>query len=151
MPRARLRGRVVLITGGSRGLGLVLARRLARKGARIAICARDENELERAREDLAKHGADAFTVTCTEQIAGRLDTGFIARFNERRAEREHPARNEREARTGQDIAIIAAALAFRRAQTKSSEIETRQADSKWRMTGRASSMNKLARDRSNRF
>jgi len=86
-----------------------------------------------------------------EFIAGRLDTGFIARFNERRAEREHPARNERQARTGQDIAIIAAALAFRRAQTKSSEIETRQADSKWRMTGRASSMNQLARDRSDRF
>src|SRR5207248_4286032 len=68
MPRASLRGRVVLITGGSRGLGLVLARRLARKGARIAICARDENELERAREDLAKHGADAFTVTCDVRL-----------------------------------------------------------------------------------
>src|SRR5688572_15018395 len=32
------RGKVVLITGGSRGLGLVLARELAREGARLAIC-----------------------------------------------------------------------------------------------------------------
>ena len=34
-----LKGKVVLVTGGSRGLGLVLARQLAAKGARLAICA----------------------------------------------------------------------------------------------------------------
>jgi short-subunit dehydrogenase len=54
----------VLITGGSRGLGLVLARQLAEQGANITICARDEDELERARQDLQKHGADPFTVKC---------------------------------------------------------------------------------------
>ena len=37
--RYDLKGKVVLITGGSRGLGLVLARQLAAKGARLAICA----------------------------------------------------------------------------------------------------------------
>jgi hypothetical protein len=36
-----LRDKVVLITGGSRGLGLVLAREFARRGSRVAICARD--------------------------------------------------------------------------------------------------------------
>jgi short-subunit dehydrogenase len=46
------RNRVVLITGGSRGLGLVMARELAREGAHLAICARDESELQRAYEDL---------------------------------------------------------------------------------------------------
>ncbi|HJQ26796.1 MAG TPA: SDR family NAD(P)-dependent oxidoreductase [Blastocatellia bacterium] len=46
------RGRVVLITGGSRGLGLLLARELAGEGARLAICARDEDELQRAQEEL---------------------------------------------------------------------------------------------------
>ena len=46
------RERVVLITGGSRGLGLVMARELAREGAKLAICARDEQELQRAYEDL---------------------------------------------------------------------------------------------------
>jgi NAD(P)-dependent dehydrogenase (short-subunit alcohol dehydrogenase family) len=41
-------GRVVVITGGSRGLGLVLARRLAAEGARLCLLARDEEELRRA-------------------------------------------------------------------------------------------------------
>jgi 5,10-methylene-tetrahydrofolate dehydrogenase/methenyl tetrahydrofolate cyclohydrolase len=36
-----LRGKSVLITGGSRGLGLVLGREFVREGARVAICARD--------------------------------------------------------------------------------------------------------------
>ena len=38
-------GKSVVITGGSRGLGLVLARQLAAEGARITLIARDENEL----------------------------------------------------------------------------------------------------------
>jgi NAD(P)-dependent dehydrogenase (short-subunit alcohol dehydrogenase family) len=49
--------RVVLITGGSRGLGLVLARQAIAEGARVAICARDEAELARARQDLLHMGA----------------------------------------------------------------------------------------------
>ncbi len=49
--------RVVLITGGSRGLGLVLARQAVVEGARVAICARDVAELERARLDLLTYGA----------------------------------------------------------------------------------------------
>ncbi|WP_083325964.1 SDR family NAD(P)-dependent oxidoreductase [Hymenobacter coccineus] len=57
-----LTGRVVLITGGSRGLGLVLARQAVVEGARVAICARDEAELERARQDLVSYGAAAADV-----------------------------------------------------------------------------------------
>jgi NAD(P)-dependent dehydrogenase (short-subunit alcohol dehydrogenase family) len=57
-------GKSILITGGSRGLGLVLARQFAHEGANITICARDEEELRRAREDLVQHGADVFTVRC---------------------------------------------------------------------------------------
>jgi NAD(P)-dependent dehydrogenase (short-subunit alcohol dehydrogenase family) len=57
-------GKVVLITGGSRGLGLVLARGFAAEGARVAICARDQKELERARADLAARGADVFAFPC---------------------------------------------------------------------------------------
>jgi short-subunit dehydrogenase len=45
-------GRSVVITGGSRGLGLVLARQLAAEGARLTLVAREEQELERAVEDL---------------------------------------------------------------------------------------------------
>lgn len=56
--------RVVLITGGSRGLGLVLAREFAAEGARLSICARDERELENARTDLAGRGADVIATVC---------------------------------------------------------------------------------------
>lgn len=59
-----LRGRTVVITGGSRGLGLVLAREFAKEGARLAILARDADELERARADLAERGADVIAVPC---------------------------------------------------------------------------------------
>ncbi|MGN6134971.1 MAG: SDR family NAD(P)-dependent oxidoreductase [Aureliella sp.] len=45
-------GKTVLITGGSRGLGLVLARKLAAEGARVAICARDPEKLKRAVRDI---------------------------------------------------------------------------------------------------
>lgn len=54
--RIDLSGKVVAVTGGSRGLGLVISRELLRRGARIAICARDEDELERARTELAALG-----------------------------------------------------------------------------------------------
>ncbi|MBA3651374.1 MAG: SDR family NAD(P)-dependent oxidoreductase, partial [Chthoniobacterales bacterium] len=37
-------GKVVIVTGGSRGLGLTIARRLAAEGARLALFARDEDE-----------------------------------------------------------------------------------------------------------
>jgi NAD(P)-dependent dehydrogenase (short-subunit alcohol dehydrogenase family) len=56
--------KTVLITGGSRGLGLVLAREFAARGARLSICARDPGELERARADLASRGADVLAFPC---------------------------------------------------------------------------------------
>jgi len=56
--------KVVLITGGSRGLGLVLAREFASQGARIAICARDGAELATAKEDLESRGAEVFDALC---------------------------------------------------------------------------------------
>lgn len=59
-----LRGKVVLITGGSRGLGLLLAREVARHGAKVAICGRDEATLERARQELAGRGASVLAVAC---------------------------------------------------------------------------------------
>ena len=61
---ANLRGQVALITGGSRGLGLLLARELAGEGCRLAICARDAAELDTARVELENAGAEVLTVPC---------------------------------------------------------------------------------------
>jgi gluconate 5-dehydrogenase len=58
-----LGGKVALITGGSRGLGLQIAKGLGEMGAKIAISARKAGELEEARAELKKQGIDAFTVT----------------------------------------------------------------------------------------
>jgi short-subunit dehydrogenase len=46
----RLRGKIAIITGGSRGLGLALAEELGREGAKLVLSARDSEELERARK-----------------------------------------------------------------------------------------------------
>lgn len=59
-----LAGQVALITGGSRGLGLSLAREFAARGCRVAICARSAEELENARRDLEGRGAEVLTVEC---------------------------------------------------------------------------------------
>jgi NAD(P)-dependent dehydrogenase (short-subunit alcohol dehydrogenase family) len=56
--------KVVLVTGGSRGLGLLLAREFANRGARVAICGRDEAELAEASVDLRKRGATFLSHVC---------------------------------------------------------------------------------------
>ena len=59
-----LDGQVALVTGGSRGLGVLVARELARHGCDVAICARDEEELERARVWLAREGTKVLALPC---------------------------------------------------------------------------------------
>lgn len=58
------RGKTVVVTGGSRGLGLELARLLAQEGANLAICARDADELERARTELIAYGISVYAQSC---------------------------------------------------------------------------------------
>jgi short-subunit dehydrogenase len=59
-----IRGEVALITGASRGLGLLLARELARHCCPLVICARDQAELERAAGQLRAAGAEVTAVAC---------------------------------------------------------------------------------------
>lgn len=72
------RDKVVLITGGSRGLGLLLARELAEKGARLAVCARDGAELLRAAKDLESRGAKVFQTVCDVRNQSEVDQTVAA-------------------------------------------------------------------------
>ena len=54
-----LKGRVAVVTGGSRGLGLQMAEALGEMGARVAITARKQSELDEAVAKLSKAGIDA--------------------------------------------------------------------------------------------
>jgi NAD(P)-dependent dehydrogenase (short-subunit alcohol dehydrogenase family) len=62
--RISLVGKVVIITGGSRGLGLQIARELAAAGCRLVICARDHEELACAEHELSTGGAEVLAVQC---------------------------------------------------------------------------------------
>jgi NAD(P)-dependent dehydrogenase (short-subunit alcohol dehydrogenase family) len=72
--RQTLAGKVVLITGGSRGLGHLLARMMAAAGAQVAICARDAAELERARLNLEVRGAEVLAFPCDVTDAAQVDS-----------------------------------------------------------------------------
>jgi short-subunit dehydrogenase len=77
-----LRGKTVLITGGSRGLGLVMAREFAREGARLVLCARDEAELQRAQTDVEDYGGEVMTLPC-DVTNKQSVTEMIERVNSR--------------------------------------------------------------------
>ena len=62
-PAMSMEGKVVVITGGSRGLGLTLARELGELGASLALVARNEEELEIAAEELRSSGYPVTTWT----------------------------------------------------------------------------------------
>ena len=59
-----MQGQVVLVTGSSRGLGFVMAQEFAKEGAHVVLCARSEQGLERARQELTQAGAEVLAVPC---------------------------------------------------------------------------------------
>src|SRR5216110_1031021 len=80
-----LRDKVAVITGGSRGLGLVLARHICAQGGSVAIIARDPEELERAKVDLGRRSGapNAFGVKCDLLDASQIESAvqeIIDRF-----------------------------------------------------------------------
>jgi gluconate 5-dehydrogenase len=78
-----LSGRVALITGGSRGLGLQMAEALGEMGAKVAITARKQPELDEAQRHLQGLGVEVMTVACDLQdlhAAQGLAGQVLARF-----------------------------------------------------------------------
>jgi NAD(P)-dependent dehydrogenase (short-subunit alcohol dehydrogenase family) len=78
-----LAGRVALVTGGSRGLGLQMAEALGEMGARVALTARKKDELDEAVAHLEKRGIDASAWVCDlgrrEQVAPLVE-GLLGRL-----------------------------------------------------------------------
>ncbi len=77
-------GRVALVTGGTRGLGLVLTRQLLAQGVRVAICGRDPESLERAYRQLSRSAPGrVFAATCDVGDAAQVQAlvrQVVARF-----------------------------------------------------------------------
>src|SRR5256712_5718145 len=81
--RFSLRNKIFVITGGSRGLGLVLARQICAAGGKVALIARDGDELGRAKADLARRGGAVLTVQSDLLDAGQIQSAvrqIIDRF-----------------------------------------------------------------------
>ena len=74
-------GRVVMITGGSRGLGLVLARQLVDAGAHVAICARNDEELSRAASELQARGGRVLAMVCDVTEQAQIDAFVQATYD----------------------------------------------------------------------
>ena len=80
-----LGGRIALVTGGSRGLGLQVASALGEMGAKLAITARKADELEAAKAELARQGVEALTVACDlarPDAIGPLVDAVLARYGQ---------------------------------------------------------------------
>lgn len=79
--RARLRGRLALVAGGSRGLGLLIGRDLLDLGARVVLLARDEEELRRAQATLAGPDRQVEIAVCdiTDPVAVQQTVDRIQR------------------------------------------------------------------------
>jgi 3-oxoacyl-[acyl-carrier protein] reductase len=79
----KLNGKVAMVGGGSRGLGLAVARALASEGARLSIASRNREAIERAGADLAREtGGDVLTTAA--DLASAAD---IARWHQTTVER----------------------------------------------------------------
>jgi acetyl-CoA carboxylase biotin carboxylase subunit len=120
-----------------------------------------EEAIERLRRALDEYAVGGIKTTLPffreilrdeEFIAGHLDTGFISRFNERRRGRGRGTgvppvgAHAQDARaTERDMAIIAAALDYTRAQREASPDHQPREQSKWKLAGRVAGVNRAVR------
>ena len=76
--RISFQDKTVVITGGARGLGLVMARQLAQEGARLAICSRTQSKLDTAEAELRGMGAVVYAHQCDLTDPDALRDFFVA-------------------------------------------------------------------------
>ncbi len=72
----RMEDQVVLVTGGNRGIGLAIARALAREGASVIITGRDEDALHRATSEITRSGGSVFSHACDIRDEDSVDDLF---------------------------------------------------------------------------
>lgn len=80
--RIELAGRVVIVTGGSTGLGLMVARQAARAGAKLVLASRGEADLRAAEAEIKALGAEVLAVPTDVSDEGQVRT-LVARTLER--------------------------------------------------------------------
>ena len=72
----KLQGKVALVTGSGRGLGLAIAQAMADEGARLVICDINTDALEAARQDLSGRGAEVLALRCDVSDSAAVDAMF---------------------------------------------------------------------------
>jgi NAD(P)-dependent dehydrogenase (short-subunit alcohol dehydrogenase family) len=68
----RLKGRVALITGGGRGIGKAIAKRLYQEKANVVICGTTEDVLKKAAEEIATEGREVLPLVCDVSDANQI-------------------------------------------------------------------------------
>ena len=76
-----LKDKGVIVTGGSKGIGLAIAEGFAREGARVSICSRGAGALEAARDRLASHGGVVHAAPCDVSDGAALEA-YVAAAHE---------------------------------------------------------------------
>ena len=70
-----LKDKVAIVTGGGRGIGKYIARRLCEQGAKVVLCSRNERNLEKTRKDFEKQsGYEALIVRADITLKDQVQT-----------------------------------------------------------------------------
>ncbi len=73
-----LESKTAVVTGASEGIGKAIAEELGRQGARVAICARRSQALERAESELRQAGVEVFAQVCDVSVRDQVESFFDA-------------------------------------------------------------------------